>query len=102
MGSSTTRSKTRVRGKTRLCIDFADADELLAFVDALRADGSLPAGADAFAIDALDEMASSVSQARTFIVKRGRDRIPGSSLREILGGERLPDSEFITGKGPDQ
>lgn len=70
----------------RVIIDFKTAEGAVAFMDDLLASGDEGwLGADLFAVDSLDEQTrSNVAGRYPFIVKRARDRIPGTALRDLI------------------
>ena len=77
----------RPTGKVRLAIDFPNPEALLNFVDVLKhGNPDLFDGVDAFAMDDLDDRGDKggVTTGNTFVLKRARDRVAGSSLRERL------------------
>jgi hypothetical protein len=94
-------ARRKITGRVRVSIDFPNPDAALEFVDGLRrGDPEGMRGVDLFQMDGLDDQKGGITPANTFLVKRGRDRIPGSSLRELIGLERLPRTEFGSGDGP--
>ena len=68
-------------GKVRLWIDFPSVSALLQWCDTMGYDS--PEGGQPHRIDGLDDR--SVSDTRTFVLKRSRDRIPGTDAKTLAG-----------------